>query len=746
MMNLKKKIVVGVASAALIASMGVTPAFAAPITLPDGGQFDLAKQRLAGGNRLATSMAVAEKAYKDAKPRVAYVVGYDAVIDAATSGMLNVNRKTAPQWDGPVLSTPQDIASQKMLGSFLHQKWPSITKIVAIGGSAAVSEDALKTISEAAGAIKDRIGGKNRYETAVNIAEATKPGNDLHRLYVTRGDNPVDALSAGTLQNAPVLLLPPTGDVPESIQKFVKKHEVKFDDVVVVGGKVALSDEQISKMWTGKDKPKSPEVTPWTAEEVRAGYVDGVRKAAAVLWGQNAWQTAKAKKATWAGQLGASVSADTFDWNYDTPDTDIAEQMKTAEPGNFFPITKALPAGEDAPEESNDPGDVYTAGIPAKSKSFTGYLPLKAAVDSAEVWANGGPSGSANVIKLKAALDTAIQAAVNAGTTAEGLAAQATRDSDNNATGCEEAGKVCKAAQALFGQEFVKRNWVSVAADGSVNPGMFKFAGELKTDTLKGLSDDWAVLSAASASGNIVYVDKKTKVLDTTGTNNFNASYDSLAKRTSADDLTELFTHNQEAGNVLNADQHTSASINWWEIKNKINARTKSYYEGLKTAQGNLVEAVKAFNNVAKDNATSKVSEGGKDGALRIAGKDRYQTSAFLSVFQSKATTDAGKPNKRTGEGRFEDMKSVYLASGDQDHLIDPVFAGMVKDGTILLVPSTGEVDSLVAMELKRKGTTPRDAAKLKEGIRNTNVWAVGGKAAISDDVFKSAADAMFSK
>ena len=51
-MNLKKKFVIGAASLALVAGMGVAPAMAAPIPLLGGGTADLVAQRVSGLMRM----------------------------------------------------------------------------------------------------------------------------------------------------------------------------------------------------------------------------------------------------------------------------------------------------------------------------------------------------------------------------------------------------------------------------------------------------------------------------------------------------------------------------------------------------------------------------------------------------------------------------------------------------------------------------------------------------------------------
>ena len=52
----------------------------------------------------------------------------------------------------------------------------------------------------------DRIGGIDRYDTAVQIAARTFTGHQ-NTVYIARGDLPVDALVAGQLTDGPVLLL-----------------------------------------------------------------------------------------------------------------------------------------------------------------------------------------------------------------------------------------------------------------------------------------------------------------------------------------------------------------------------------------------------------------------------------------------------------------------------------------------------------------------------------------------------------
>ncbi|WP_278972159.1 cell wall-binding repeat-containing protein [Mobiluncus mulieris] len=244
MMNLKKKIVVGVASAALIASMGVTPAFADKgvnthdtgnkVVFPDGGSFT----RLSGDSRFDTAMAVAEQTYKDSgkKLKVAYLVSSsdDSMVDAATSGMLK---------DGVVLLVSDNKAQQLLLGASIKEKFPTVSKLVAVGGTAVVSDDAIANVKKMDSKVTttDRLGGKDRYETNVAVAKAVfKKGDGINRVYFTRGDLIVDALTAGAVANGPVLLVRPTGDVSEATKDYYQGLPTTRMSDVIIGGDKAL--------------------------------------------------------------------------------------------------------------------------------------------------------------------------------------------------------------------------------------------------------------------------------------------------------------------------------------------------------------------------------------------------------------------------------------------------------------------------------------------------------------------------
>ncbi len=299
-MNLKKKFVVGAASLALIAGMGVAPAMAADIHMPNGSLV----QRVAGDDRVATSVAAAEKFVKDAKGEspsraitTAYVVGYDAVIDAATAGSLT---------DGAIIVAPKDKGDQLLLGKTMADSadLKGITTLVAIGGKGVVPDATIDNIKKFNSAIvkTERVDGKNRYETAVNIAKRAFKNANPTNVFLTSGTNPVDALAAGSLRSSVLLPVNVYGDVDPVLPAYYKASGVGADNTYVLGGTGALSDEQAQKVIGSTEK-----INPWAFEKTVAELKKDVQLAAIKYFGTDAWQK---------GETGLQPDPDKADFGF----------------------------------------------------------------------------------------------------------------------------------------------------------------------------------------------------------------------------------------------------------------------------------------------------------------------------------------------------------------------------------------------------------------------------------------------
>lgn len=319
MTNLKK-IAIGVASAALVAGMGVAPAVAADATrvvLPGGQSFD----RVAGDTRVDTAFEIAKQAKADgvATTKI-YIVNSKSNVDAATSGMLT---------DGVVLLAPADEAGQLKLGLRIKNELQptSGAKLIAIGGTSVVPDSVMSNIKSISGlSIGTRLGGATRYDTNLAIAKSAFASSAVTNKYIVSGTSIVDAITSGAIKNGPVLMVPATGDVPAATVDYYKS--LNHAAAMIIGGEGAVPAAQVAKL-----EGSQTTTNPWSYT-TNADLKKAVQKAAALYLGQKAWQEGAADEEHYFGLTKTGLS----DATNSEPGsvTDDAIKSGVTEPANAF--------------------------------------------------------------------------------------------------------------------------------------------------------------------------------------------------------------------------------------------------------------------------------------------------------------------------------------------------------------------------------------------------------------------------
>lgn len=212
--------------AALLASMG---ALASPFVEQVGAATPT--DRLAGATRFETAVAVSKRAFPGGAETV-YLARGDAFADALAAGVLA---------DGPVLLVPSDGAVPAGVMAEIDRLDPA--EVIALGGSGAVSDAVLATA--AGGRAADRLAGANRAATATAISGRAFPGG-ADTVYLARWDSFADALAAGAVDDGPILLVPPTGPVPPTVQSEIDRLDPT--QVVALGGTGAVSDATLAAL------------------------------------------------------------------------------------------------------------------------------------------------------------------------------------------------------------------------------------------------------------------------------------------------------------------------------------------------------------------------------------------------------------------------------------------------------------------------------------------------------------------
>ncbi|WP_299296929.1 cell wall-binding repeat-containing protein [uncultured Mobiluncus sp.] len=532
-MNLKKKFVIGAASLALVAGMGVAPAMAADgddIVLPGGQTFS----RLSGDNRFETAKEIAKhaKAGGAAYTKV-YLVAADALIDAASSGMVN---------DGYVLLMPKDEAGQLKLGMWIEKFDNTINTLVAVGGTGVVSDQAMAAVKSTNTKITTvkRLGGKDRYATNLAVAKEfykTPAANKVG--YIVSGQSIVDVLAAGTVTNGPLVMVPQSGMVPEESVKYFKNYYKTAQNAVVIGGEGAVPASQVKQMFDAGNE----QVNPWKYVTTAADLRKAVQKSAALYLGQSAWQ-----------QLDGSAST-------------------ACDDGKYFGIKKPAVTAPSNPSPSAVTDAALKDGIAADkgTDAFIGWAPSYANMEAnVDKMLTGTNSIAAKEKYLKDALDAA--ARLDPTKAADQTKLKATAGGAGSANG--SLADIKAAYEGLYGHEFTAPEW-NAGNSNFESWGMLekdslgRVAGTLTSDATSFVKDDAASTDKVGTIGGKDYAYSeiaKVEVTDLTSITEKNAGkFDYAALKVALNKaLSEQQAKTQEAKKaLLDAVEACKAGPDW---------------------------------------------------------------------------------------------------------------------------------------------------------------------------------------
>lgn len=188
--------------------------------------------RLGGFDRYDTAIQIADNGWQSASTAVLAPSGYLNMVDALASSSL------AKAVDGPILLADKDSIPS---GTMTELKKLGVTKVYMVSGTAVISTKVENDLS-AAGIQSVRLGGNDRYETAVNIAKEIQTIKPFQEVVVTNAYANVDAISIAPIAAAkgiPVLLVD-KDSVPTVVSNFIKASGI--NKTYVIGGTAVVSD------------------------------------------------------------------------------------------------------------------------------------------------------------------------------------------------------------------------------------------------------------------------------------------------------------------------------------------------------------------------------------------------------------------------------------------------------------------------------------------------------------------------
>jgi putative cell wall-binding protein len=195
-------------------------------------------ERIGGKDRFVVSADTAE--------RVAENYGSDTAIIA--SGMVFPDALSASTIAGttgmPILLVKNDGITDPVQ-QFIKNH-PEIMNYIVVGGPATVKDSVITKIKQLrSGAYVERIGGKDRYEVAINVAKfgIENFGISMDTLTVVRGDIFPDALSGAPLANyhrGPILLTT-SAKLEAKVNSFLQNNQAEINNIHIVGGTGSVS-------------------------------------------------------------------------------------------------------------------------------------------------------------------------------------------------------------------------------------------------------------------------------------------------------------------------------------------------------------------------------------------------------------------------------------------------------------------------------------------------------------------------
>lgn len=183
-------------------------------------------RRLSGATRYETSAMIAQEVKDATGSNKAILINGSKEADALTVSSL------ATKQDLPVI-----MAKSNGIDRFVKDKLDSwnLKEIYVVGGVGSLPNS---VVDKAKASNKKRIAGRDRYQTAMKIAEESYPNAD--RYMIANAYNPIDALSAGAVTakaNMPILLVN-KANIPQGVRTKLDK---KAKGVILLGGENTLT-------------------------------------------------------------------------------------------------------------------------------------------------------------------------------------------------------------------------------------------------------------------------------------------------------------------------------------------------------------------------------------------------------------------------------------------------------------------------------------------------------------------------
>ena len=186
-------------------------------------------KRISGKNRFETAVAISKETFQTADTVV--IVNSHNFPDALSAGSLAYNK------EAPILFSGKDSLNDSTLKEI---KRLGAKSVVLVGGTASLSTNVERTL-QSNNLIVERISGKSRFETAIEIAKKLREDTHTDTIVLANGFSYPDALSIApysAMKNYPILYTD-LNELDDSVKRYLMGGG--YTKILIVGGEASVS-------------------------------------------------------------------------------------------------------------------------------------------------------------------------------------------------------------------------------------------------------------------------------------------------------------------------------------------------------------------------------------------------------------------------------------------------------------------------------------------------------------------------
>ena len=223
------KVIIPVFALSIAASGFTLDVHAQDTASGSGTAVNISKNRLYGSDRIETSIKISQDGWQNGSDTVVIAQGY-GYADALCAAPL------AKKYNAPIILSGQAGLSENTIDELKRLK---STRAFVIGGTASLSDNVISQLKSIGIDTVDRLGGLNRYETSVKIADNLDSSGSA---VVASGSGYADSLSIAPIaaSKGMPILLSEKDFLPDAVNTYIKNNSI--EKTYVIGGNGSISD------------------------------------------------------------------------------------------------------------------------------------------------------------------------------------------------------------------------------------------------------------------------------------------------------------------------------------------------------------------------------------------------------------------------------------------------------------------------------------------------------------------------